>query len=265
MAINATDFTFRDKKLSDFGFIIANFDSSSDDDASCGNIEVITERPPMSDKNVIYGVSYGEPIKLSFQIVKFDFVSCICSETPVTDTEYEELMRWLVKSTYNYLNFDDSDIYFNVTINVTAKKVGGKIRGFEITATNDAVYSYSQEYTTELVSGDVFTDESSVIGYTYPEKVVITALSDGDLYYGVYDDNDKRTMYFEDCVAGEILTIDCEHKIVSSSVSSHDLSSCFNFVFFNFCNNEETRENKIIGMNVSSAQITYRFKRMVTI
>ena len=38
MAINAKDFTFCDKKLSDFGFMIADFDNSLDDSASCGNV-----------------------------------------------------------------------------------------------------------------------------------------------------------------------------------------------------------------------------------
>lgn len=262
MAINAKDFTFCNKKLSDFGFIIANFDSSSDDDVSCGNIELITERPPMSDKNVIHGISYGEPIKLTFQIVKFDFVTCACSSEPVTNEEYESLMRWLVKTNYNYINFDDGDVYFNVTISVTAKKVGGVIRGFEITATNDSVYSYSQEYTVDLKPGDIFIDESSVIGYTYPEKLVITISMDSDMFCGVRDGN---SMYIADCTTNEVITVDCKHKLISSSIASHDLSSCFNFVFFRFSNSEETRENKIETFNVLSLQMTYRNKRMVTL
>lgn len=262
MAINAKDFTFCNKKLSDFGFIIANFDSSSDEDVSCGNVELITARPPMSSKNIIHGVSYGEPIKLVFQIVKFDYVTCTCSSEPVTDKEYEDLMRWLVKTNYNYINFDDGDVYFNVTMSVTAKKIGGHIRGFEITATNDSVYSYSQEYSTEFTSGvSTFVDESSVIGYTYPEKFVITALADGDVNLGVVGD---VGILIEDCVAGEVLVMDCEHKIITSSVPSHDLSSCFNFVFFRFSNSDETRENRIMAVN-SKIQMTYRLKRMVVI
>ena len=106
MAINAKDFTFCNKKLSDFGFMIANIDGSLDDSASCGNIEVITARPPMNTKNIIHGVNYGDPIKLEFQVVKYDFSKCICSENPVTDEEQENLMRWLVKTSYNYINFD---------------------------------------------------------------------------------------------------------------------------------------------------------------
>lgn len=261
MAINARDFTFCNKKLSDFGFVIANFDSSSDDSASCGNIEIVTTRPPMNTKNIIHGVSYGEPIKLEFQVVKFDFSKCICSENPVTDEEQENLMRWLVKTSYNYINFDDGDVYFNVTMNVVPKKVGGVIRGFEITATNDSVYSYSKEYTTTLLSGEnTFIDNSSVVGYTYPE-LTITASGDGDVI--VENTSDRKTLV-ENCVANEVIKIDCEHAIITSSIGSHNLSSDFNFVFFRFYNTEDSRLNAI---NVSNAtvQMTYRFTRMVIV
>lgn len=262
MAINAKDFTFCNKKLSDFGFIIANFDSSSDEDVSCGNVELITARPPMSSKNIIHGVSYGEPIKLVFQVVKFDYVTCTCSSEPVTDKEYEDLMRWLVKTNYNYVNFDDGDVYFNVTMSVAAKKIGGHIHGFEITATNDSVHSYSQEYTKELKPGEIFIDESSVVGYTYPKKLVITVTENSHAYCGVLDD---KAMFIDNCTAGEIITVDCENKIISSSNTAHDLSSDFNFVFFRFSNTEETRENKILTFNVETIEMTYRFKRMVTL
>lgn len=261
MAINAKDFTFCNKKLSDFGFIIANFDSSSDEDVSCGNVELITARPPMSSKNIIHGVSYGEPIKLVFQVVKFDFNACICSSEPVTDKEYEDLMRWLVKTNYNYINFDDGDVYFNVTMNVTAKKVGGHIRGFEIIATNDSVYSYSELQFTNLSSGTwLLRDESSVIGYTYP-KLYITTKADGEV--SIEREGDRKTV-ISNCVAGEVLVVDCEHEIIKCSRGAHDLSSDFNFVFFRFFNTEDTNQNNVIVTN-ADVQLSYRFKRMVTL
>ena len=261
MAINAKDFTFCNKKLSDFGFIIANFDSSSDEDVSCGNVELITARPPMSSKNIIHGVSYGEPIKLVFQVVKFDFNACICSSEPVTDKEYEDLMRWLVKTNYNYINFDDGDVYFNVTMNVTAKKVGGHIRGFEIIAINDSVYSYSQEYACYSSAGvNIISDASSAIGYTYP-TMIITATSDGDV---VVEHEKDRRMVISNCIANEVLTIDCEHSIITSSNVPHDLSSDFNFQFFRIFNTEDSRENKFTVTN-ATAKITFRNKRMVMI
>lgn len=261
MAINAKDFTFCNKKLSDFGFIIANFDSSSDDDVSCGNIEVVTERPPMSDKNIIHGVSYGEPIKLTFQIVKFDFVTCMCSSEPVTNDEYDNLMRWLVKPTYNYIYFDDDVIYFNVTMSVVAKKIGGVIRGFEITATNDSIYSYTPLIETPLQSGSwTFNDNSKVIGYTYP-NLTITAVADGDV---TIEHTNDRKVVISNCIAGEVIKMDCEHKIITSSNASHNLSSDFNFVFFRFFNTEETKENTV---NITNATVLmrFRYKRAVMI
>lgn len=263
MAINAKDFTFCDKKLSDFGFMIADFDNSLDDSASCGNVELITTRPPMSANNIVHGISYGDPIKLDFQIVKFDFANCICSETPVTNEEQENLMRWLIKRNYNYIYFDDNiHLCFNVHMNVTPKKVGGVIRGFQITATNDSVYSYSEEKDEFLVVGDnAFIDNSSVIGYTYPVFRITTGTK-GDVI--IKHQEDDRTMTIKNCLSGEILTIDCEHGIIQSSVASHDLSSDFNFVFLRFFNTEDTRDNTISVTN-GMGHMFYRLKRMVVI
>ena len=263
MAINAKDFTFCDKKLSDFGFIIANFDSSpSDDGASCGNVDLITARPPLNTKNIIHGVTYGEPIKLTFQVLKFDFNLCKSSDTPVTDKEYEELMRWLVRKTYNYMNFDESDIYFNVTMAVTPKKVNGKIFGFEITATNDSVYSYSKPYSYYYSAGvHKFTDESSVIGYIYP-KLEIEVIHDGEIRI---ETNDDKRMIISNCTAGEIIKADCEHGIIESSLPNHNLSQDFNFEFIRFYNTYETRENIINIVNATITSMKGRYTRMVVI
>ena len=264
MAINAKDFTFCDKKLSDFGFMIADFDNSLDDSASCGNIELITTRPPMSANNIVHGISYGDPIKLDFQIVKFDFANCICSETPVTNEEQENLMRWLIKRNYNYIYFDD-DIHlcFNVHMNVTPKKVGGVIRGFQITATNDSVYSYSVGRAMSLNNGEnLFTDESSVVGYMYPSFRIVADAS-GDVV--VEHKEDDRKMVISNCLPGEELLIDCKHKTIKSNVAAHNLSSDFNFVFTRLFNTEETRENTITVTNSRYATMFYRFNRMVVI
>lgn len=264
MSINAKDFTFCDKKLSDFGFMIANIDGSLDDSASCGNVELITARPPMNTKNIIHGVSYGDPIKLEFQVVKYDHSRCICSENPVTNEEQENLMRWLVKTSYNYINFDDGDVYFNVTMNVTPKKVGGVIRGFEITATNDSVYSYSIGRATFLYNGDnTFVDNSSVIGYTYPSSIRVVADANGDVVFEHKEDG--RKMVIANCLPGEELIIQCENGIIQSNVAAHDLSADFNFVFLRFFNTEDNRNNTITVTNARNCTMFYRFKRMVVI
>lgn len=262
MAINAMDFTFCGSNLSNFGYVIANFDSSSDDAASCGNIELITARPPLNSKSIIHGITYGDPIKLTFQIIKFNFATCLCSDTPVTAEEYEKLMRWLVKPSYNYLNFDDGDIYFNVALQVVPKKVGGNIYGFEITATNDSVYAYSEEHNDYYPAGSkTFIDNSSVIGYIYP-KLTFKANADGEI--SIETNSDKR-MVISNCSAGETFKVDCEHSIIEGSLENHDLSSDFNFEFIRFRNTEETRVNTINIVNATITEMKYRFKRMVVV
>lgn len=264
MAINATDFKFSNTYLSKMGYIIANFDSPSDDGASCGNIEVITARPPLSTKNIIHGVSYGEPIKLTFQILKYDFANCTCSDTPVTDEDYEAIMRWLVRPNYNYIEFGSGEnkICFNVVMSVIPKRIGSKICGFEITATNDSVYSYSKEHNDNVLPSTLYNiqDKSSVVGYIYP-KLNIKVINDGDVSIEVFGD---KKMIISNCVAGEILTVDCEHGIIESSLSNHNLSKDFNFEFIRFCNTYYTRDNSLFIIN-ANVDIKYRFTRMVVV
>lgn len=260
MAINAKDFTFCDKKLSDFGFIIANIDGSLDDSASAGNVELITSRPSMSEKNIVHGISYGDPITLTFQIVKFDFATCQCSKTSVTRSEQNRLLWWLIKTNYNYLNFDDIPIYFNVTMKVTPKKIGGNIYGFEITATNDSVYSYTAEEEIGLLSTGICNIQGLFeCSYNYP-KVTLEVVHDGDVVIECVKD---RKSVISNCTAGEIITIDCENCIIKSSNSSHNLSTDFNFEFFRIYYDENG--NSEITVNNAHATIKYRGKRMAVI
>lgn len=257
MAINAKDFTFCDKKLSDFGFIIANIDGSLDDSASAGNVELITSRPSMSEKNIVHGISYGDPITLTFQIVKFDFDKCICSETPVTFTEQQNLMKWLIKTNYNYMYFDNKpETSFNVVMKVTPKKIGGNIYGFEITAINDSIYSYTNELTFS-VNNNGFLCLNNSSGYIYP-KVTITAIADGDVSVGIEGD---RTSTILNCIKDEVITIDSENCTIVSSSGLHNLSTDFNFEFF------RVMDGNIKKSIVENAKVsmTYREKRMVVI
>lgn len=262
MAINAKDFTFCDKKLSDFGFIIANFDKDNDNSASAGNIEVVTSRPPNSSRNYIHGFNYGEPITLTFQIIKFDFTACQCSNYPVSSLEQDKLLKWLIKPNYNYLKFDTLDTYFNVFIKAVPKRVGGDIYGFEITATNDSIYSYSEERTAHVSANTTsMVNQSHTDFITYP-TVTFQVKDDGDISIKCENDTNSLSV-ISNCTAGEVIYMDCENCIINSSNESHKVYNDFNLVFFRL--HFENGEMCKITTTNATATIKFREKRMVVI
>lgn len=258
--LNAQDFDFCGEKLSDYGFVIGSFNGGNDvETLNSGNIQVTTITLPKYRKNIIHGKQFGEPIQITFQVVKLDEN---CSPLYVTDNEYDAIKRWLERDTYNFIRFDDEQVYFNALITVAGVSVNGKVVGFELTVKSDSGFSYSEELTTTLLTGqNTFTDNSALVDYTYP-TLVITCTEDGDFQMSnALDDN--RTMEVKNCVTGEILTVDCEHKTIQTNVSGHDLSSDFNYKFFRFLNTRQTRSNTIT-VTGGSVNMTYRFTRMVT-
>ncbi|MBD5087247.1 MAG: hypothetical protein HDT30_00310 [Clostridiales bacterium] len=262
--IHANDFTFCGSKLSDFDYIIAAIDNSSSvENSSCGNLEILTERPVLSKKDISHGFQYGEGITISFQIVKIDKLSHV--PTPVTNAEFEHIMRWLVRPTYNYITFDtDNDLFFHVKIKVDAIKIGSILHGFELTLTNDSAYGYSKEYITRIGNHGTgyLEDASSLVGYTYPKLKI--SIVDSGTYTLTNDLEPDRYLRISNCIAGEVITIDCENKTIKSTKPNHDLSKDFNFTFFRFLNTYENNLNRITSAN-GSVDMTYRFTRMVTI
>lgn len=262
--INAYNFTFCGKSLSDFGYIIASIDTSSSvENITCGNIEILTEHPPLSIKDISHGFNYGEGLVIKFQIIKMDEYNC--SPTPISNYECENIMRSLVRPTYNYITFDtDNDLFFHVKIKVDAIKIGSILHGFELTLTNDSAYGYSKEYITRIGNHGTgyLEDASSLVGYTYPKLKI--SIVDNGTYSLTNDLEPDRSLRISNCTAGEVITIDCENKTIKSTKPNHDLSRDFNFTFFRFLNTYENNLNQITSTN-GSVDMTYRFTRMVTI
>lgn len=71
--INASDFTFCGENISNYSYVIASIDNSSSvENVICGNIEILTERPPLSRKDISHGFNYGEGLIIKFHIIKLD-------------------------------------------------------------------------------------------------------------------------------------------------------------------------------------------------
>lgn len=39
-------------------------------------------------------------------------------------------------------------------------------------------------------------------------------------------------MYIANCTQGEVITLDCVHKLITTSLASHEIANDFNYTFF---------------------------------
>ena len=96
----------------------------------------------------------------------------------------------------------------------------------------------------DVTKSVLLSDISDEIGYTYP-NLTITINIDGD--FEMYNENTNSRMVIKNCSVGEVITIDGDAKIISTSNDMHKstLHNDFNFEFFKIGNTLESRNNRI--------------------
>ena len=108
-------------------------------------------------------------------------------------------------------------------------------------------FGYGQEQYVSWTISDttktyVLSDMSDEIGSTYP-SMKITINRDGDLF--IYNDMEDCTLEIKNCSVGEVITIDGDALIISTSLESHDISNDFNYTFLRIGNTITNRNNRI--------------------
>jgi hypothetical protein len=265
MVINATDFEFCGEKLSEKGYIIATIENNSTETITGNNIEILSNRNPSSIKDIQYGIKYGDALEIKLQIFKFN---CSTQDTsPISFVEEETIKRWLVRPTYNYVNFNnDTDLYFNVAITVNNITIGDDLVGFDLTMKNDSAFGYSGLRKTTIEPKEELTnilDNSSLIGRIYPKFTI--QITDTNEFQFLNTSTGER-MRINNCTANEKITVDCENKIITTSYTNHQatLAKDFNYVYPTLANDYTSRDNYVRAIN-GQVTLEYRFRRMVTI
>ena len=91
----------------------------------------------------------------------------------------------------------------------------------------------------------------------------ITILSEGN--FKLTNSMDKKVMKINNCKSNEIITIDGENQVITSSLPSHDLSNDFNYFFPRIINTYEERCNTFTPNLDCKIKITYSPIRKVGI
>ena len=261
------DFSYAGRKLSDFGCVVTYINTSSSNDVSLGsNLKFENVKNMATHINRIVNVDYEEPTPITFDICKNP-----CGKEEVfTDNEISYLMRWLNKKSYERFCpiYDDgtyAEIYFKGSFNITAIYINGNVIGFTLTFTPNAPYGFETERTIEVslpTNGTFeFYNNSDEYGYVYPTKFEITCGANGEFIMSNSIDK-GNTVEIIGCKNGEIITLDCQNKIIQTSDDSHS-SICkdFNYNFPRFKSTEYENENIFTVSIPCRISITYSLIR----
>lgn len=247
----ALDFEYDGQYLSDYGFIICDFNSNSGANiVSAGSkITFNTVSRNRGKKYGLIGTQYDECIQATFSICKNpDIFDDLC----ITDDEYRDLMRWLNRNEFIrfqilYDNENRDSCYYDASFNINKVTIREILYGLELTMETNRPFGYGQEYVISINANDVektytFYDPSDEIGYIYP-SLTILCNDDGDLT--IHNDYEDCTMLIKNCKAGEVININGNALIISSSYESHNICNDFNYEFFKIGNTANNRINRI--------------------
>ena len=248
----ALDFEYDGQYLSDHGFIICKFGSSSDVDVlSAGSKITFNKISRNNGKSFsLTGSQYDECIQATFEICKNPK---LYDNLYITNDEYRHIMRWLNRRDFlkfqmlNEYDKDQEACYYDASFNIDKIMIKNKLYGMQLTMETNKPFGYGREQIVSWNISDtskskVLTDVSDEIGYIYP-SMTITINRSGNL--SIYNELEDCRMEIKNCTFGEVITIDGDTHIISSSLNSHHIYDDFNFEFFRIGNTINNRNNKI--------------------
>lgn len=217
MAFYGKNFTYGGVASELYGLICATIDSAGSVTSSTGSdVTIIEEYLNRRETPYFYGVSFSQ--KLQFPIEFY-------SEDAIPRQRVSEIEKWLFGlSEYKKLKIlqsDLSDIYYNcILTDASLVSVGNEVIGFKATAICDAPWAWGDEKTfkkTDATGAMSFTNQSDNTRYTKPTITLTFTSNQDEVTIVNTSDTGSTAMIFEDVTAGEIITIDCDLRMISSN------------------------------------------------
>lgn len=254
--MRSIDFEYDGQYLSDYGFIICDFNfTNSATEINAGSVITFNKVPRNSGKQFgLLGTKYEECITASFDICKNPDIYDR-REMEISNDECRDIMRWLNRR--EFLKFqvidDENDslerdtCYYNASFNVGKIKINERLYGMRLTMETDKPFGYGQEQMVSWTFSDsniskILSDISDEIGYIYP-TVIITVNRNGDL--SLYNEQENCTTLIKNCTVGEVITLHGDTQIITTTYAAHDICADFNYEFFRIGNTINNRNNRI--------------------
>lgn len=257
----AVDFEYDGQYLSDYGFIVCDFNSSSEENIVDAGSKIAFNKVIRNGGNY-FGLTssqYNECISATFSICKNPD---IYDDLKISDIEYREIFRWLNRKeflTFRFVDDENEPRFFNASFNISKVKIREILYGIELTMETNRPFAYGEEQVVLLNfdsenTSQILYDISDEIGYIRP-FITITCNDKGNLV--LKNDMGDCETNIKNCKLGEIITIDNDNEIIATSVSSHDIYNDFNFDFFKIGNSYDNRVNIITCTIPCSLEIRY--------
>lgn len=242
------DFEYDSLRLSDKGFVICTFDSTSIETVSNGSyISFNTVSTLNGTKHELTSSVYEDCLTATLQICKNPCAANDLEEISLEDMR--DIMRWLNRKSFHKFKLlgDDEylNIYFEASFNVSKIEINGLLYGFELEMFTNTPFGLHEPVIINI-NNEQENDTHSIFsksdeeGYIYP-KMEITMKSGGDLE--IYNNIEDRTMVIKNCSSDEVITID--YPIITSSLSSHKIQNDFNWKFFRIATEFKNKRNEI--------------------
>lgn len=254
--MRAIDFEYDNRYLSDYGFIICDFNfGSGANEIDAGSTITFNKISRHSGKKYsLSSTQYDECITTSFDICKNPDIYD-SEDMEISNDEYRDIMRWLNRREFLKFqviddgndNFERDTCYYNASFNIDKIKINEKLYGMRLKMETDKPFGYGQEQSVSWTFSDsnvskILSDISDEIGYIYP-TVIITINRNGDL--SLYNELENCTTVIKNCKVGEVITLDGDTHIITTTYISHDVCNDFNYEFFRIGNTINNRNNRI--------------------
>lgn len=256
--MKAYDFEYDGQYLSDYGFVICDFDSKGDGTFSNGShITFNTVSLHNGGENLLTSAEYDERITSTFSICKY---SCSEDAEEITVEEIRKIMRWLNRKEYHKFKLSDveySDIFFKASFNVSKIEFGGRVYGLELELFTNSSFAYHRPISISIENSSnnwtkTITSLSDEEGYIYPEMEITI---NGNGTFELYNELENRTMSIDGCTAGEIIKVN--YPMIESNIPSHKIQNDFNWQFFRIANSYKNKENKLNISLPCTIKMTY--------
>lgn len=256
--MTCSDFEYDGIRLSELGYMICNFDQNSNNTSSSA-LTFNTISNGRGTQFYLTGSSYQECLEITFSICKS---ACISNVHEISLTEYTELLRWLNRKEFcklKLLSDEYMNIYFEGSFNISKREYSGKLIGLDLTFISNRPFGVYENKkiifeAKTANSSFIFYDVSEEEGSIYPHMDITIAAS-GNLT--IKNSQYNETMVINDCIQGEVISLD--YPMISSSSAAHaqTLANDFNWSFFRISNTFRNRKNELTASLPCTIEMVY--------
>lgn len=266
ICLYAIDFEYDGRRLSDYGFIVCQFNGGSGTEIAEAGSKITFDTIPISNgrKYSIGGIKYEECYSTTFHICK-DQDLYDGDDRYITSEEFSNLARWLNRK--DFLRFAPIDkdnpfahhVYYYASFTLAKIKLAERCCGVELKMETNSPFGFGEvaAYTLDFTQGNLsktFEDISDEIGFLYP-KITITCKQAGEIKLS--SDLGRCQSVISNCANNEVITMSGESKIISTSVPEHDIANDFNYDFFRVGNKLDSQTNTVTASAPCTVVIEY--------